>query len=260
MSIRFMLLALFMCGGADVGTAKVDCKKELSKKLSLEQLQDLLPVCRKEKPEIERRIGIEKETQRRNEEAKRQRDQEMEQLKRVTPLLYAVAAGRRQTVLTLIQNGTDPNSRLPEGLVRIPVTDNGLSTKGFDGSMTALMVAANLADHAMVKVLLDRRADVNAKDDQGATALIHAIVAIPVPRQAVSASSREEVARERLADMLRQAGAAINSPKSETVETLIAAGADVTLKTSKGLTALSVAKKAGDTRIIELLRKAGAQE
>lgn len=240
-SARAIALApLLVIGAASLCDAGVNCKQELSKKLTIERLTALLPQCKKEKADIESRILREQEALKRNEEDKRRAAQEAERLAKVPKLVFAVAAGDEVAVTRLIEGGADPSSRLPDGgVVRIPITANGLSSKGFNGSMTALMVAANIADYAMVKVLIAGKSDVNARDAEGVTALIYAVTATPFSRQA---------------------GAPVGSPTSQTVELLLAAGADVNAKATKGFSAISAAKNVGDSRVIELLRKAGAVE
>lgn len=82
-------------------------------------------------------------------------------------------------------------------------------------------MAASYGHTEAVKALIAAGADVNAKTNDGKTALM-------------KAASRQDI---------------------ETVKILIAAGADVNVKTEDGQTALSRAKSAN---IAELLRKAGA--
>ena len=48
--------------------------------------------------------------------------------------------------------------------------------------------------------------------------------------------------------------------RTETVKTLIDAGADVNAKHNKGRTTLMVAAKKGHTEIMEILKQAGAKE
>lgn len=76
-----LLLASLVLGGAERSSAKVNCGKELSKKLSLSQLEALLPQCPKQKADIESRIGREKEVQKQKEESDRL-NQEIEQIRR----------------------------------------------------------------------------------------------------------------------------------------------------------------------------------
>ena len=89
---------------------------------------------------------------------------------------------------------------------------------------TALMVAALEGRTRDVKVLLDRRADVNAKDKDGRTALMFAV---------------------------------INSHQ-ETVEMLLDRGADVNAQAKDGATALILAAIVGSAEIVKKLLNKGA--
>src|SRR5262249_12693100 len=87
--------------------------------------------------------------------------------------------------------------------------------------------APPFGDGFATKALVDRGADVNARDPEGRTTLM------------LAASS----------DLL----------PFETVKTLLDKGADVQAKSPDGRTALDLAKQRGDTTIVDLLVKAGAK-
>jgi uncharacterized protein len=89
---------------------------------------------------------------------------------------------------------------------------------------TALMVAALEGRTRDVKLLLDRRADVNAEDQDGRTALMFAV---------------------------------INSHQ-ETVEILLDRGADVNAQAKDGATALILAAIVGSAEIVKKLLNKGA--
>jgi ankyrin repeat protein len=79
----------------------------------------------------------------------------------------------------------------------------------------------------IVELLLEKGADVNAKDKDGnVTALIMAA----------------------------------SNGHTETVKFLLERGADVNAKDNDGFTALKAARKAGHLDIVQLLKKAGAKE
>jgi ankyrin repeat protein len=90
-------------------------------------------------------------------------------------------------------------------------------------SLKKVVISGELLD---VKRLIEKGADVNAKDNEGITALMYAV--------------------------------AFEHP--EMVKLLIDAGADVNAKDNEGITALMVASFEGYTDIVELLIKAGAKE
>lgn len=93
------------------------------------------------------------------------------------------------------------------------------------GDATALMVASQLGCDSLVTLLLAAGADVNAQQDEGATALMFA-----------SKCGHATIAKK-----------------------LIKAGADVNAKTKRGTTALASAIAKGHIPLVKILIKAGAQ-
>jgi ankyrin repeat protein len=93
---------------------------------------------------------------------------------------------------------------------------------------SALMLAAQKGDTAVVKLLLERGADAHIKNDYGYTALMYA------------ASSES------------------NDP--ELIRAFLARGAEINVKAKDGETALKLAGRKGRTEIVRLLEKAGAKE
>ena len=77
----------------------------------------------------------------------------------------------------------------------------------------------------MVQLLIKSKADLNARDNIGRTALMLAVV----------------------------------GTRTDSVKTLIDSGADVNIKDAQGDTALKYAKKMGEKEIIALLKKARAK-
>ena len=98
-----------------------------------------------------------------------------------------------------------------------------VNAKNDDGN-TALMMASYNGYIKVVRLLLKKGADVNAKDNNHNTALI---------------------------------GASING-RTETVALLLENGADVNMKDDDGMTALSAASEAGETEVVRELLKNGA--
>src|SRR6185295_8891621 len=98
------------------------------------------------------------------------------------------------------------------------VVKNGpLAFKG----RTALMMAAPYGSPEMIRVLLDARANVNARDVAGMTPLMFAV-----------ASENQD---------------------AEVIKLLLAAGADTKVQTTTGETALVWARKYGDPAVLKLL-------
>jgi ankyrin repeat protein len=90
--------------------------------------------------------------------------------------------------------------------------------------MTVLMAAASKGNLEMVKLLIEKGADVEDKDKDGATVLVHATL--------------------------------MGNP--EIVRFLIDKGADVNAQTSQGLTALMMAADQGNLEIVKFLIEKGA--
>jgi ankyrin repeat protein len=127
--------------------------------------------------------------------------------------------------------------------------------------LTPLMAAAMHADAELVELLLKKKADVNAKDDDGATALHHAVAP---PRDDLA--DGEAADRRRTVELLLDNGASINAKDNlartplhfasdiPILELLLARGADIHARTDLGRTPLG----GPDPAAIRLLAKHGA--
>ena len=92
--------------------------------------------------------------------------------------------------------------------------------------LSPLMEASRKGDTDQVQALLAKGADVNAKDNDGFTALMWAAF----------------------------------YDRTETVQALLAKGADVNAKENHGATALMGAKRKGHKEIVRILKQSGAKE
>jgi ankyrin repeat protein len=159
-------------------------------------------------------------------------------------LIKAAKDGDLPAIQTALAGGDDINGRDKSGATALMWAANGghaevvklLLEKGADvnvkrigDGITALAVAAQNGHTELVNLLLEKGAEVNAKSSTGVTALI----------------------------------LASQNGHTDVVKSLLAAKADINAKASvegKDYTPLSVAKEMGRIQIIELLEKAGAKE
>ncbi|CAM9820487.1 unnamed protein product [Pylaiella littoralis] len=100
-----------------------------------------------------------------------------------TSLMFAAGAGHVEAAEALIAAGADVNAKLqakPEFLEQLAQTiaDGGEEPTGDDAhrdDVTALMVAAQGGHEAVVRLLVEKGADVRAKDEEGFTPLLNAV-------------------------------------------------------------------------------------
>ena len=151
-----------------------------------------------------------------------------------------IERGNNRAVELFLAAGMDPNStdeagRIPllaavwRGLPNVVeiLLQSGANTNVRDArGGTALMVAAALGEEGMVRILLSHGASVNTGTDTGETALM-------------MAAENEHLGVARA---------------------LLAAGADVNARTADRTTALGYAIKSGSTEMINVLKRAGANE
>jgi ankyrin repeat protein len=141
-----------------------------------------------------------------------------------TALMKASSGGYAEVVKLLLDKGANVNIKTDEGI-------------------TALMKASSGGYAEVVKLLLDKRANVNIKTDEGITALMEA---------SSGGYSKKEI-------FGKAQTAASERGCIEVVKLLLAKGADINVKNSKGETALVIAKDKGKTEIVAMLERAGAK-
>ncbi|MBA3014837.1 MAG: ankyrin repeat domain-containing protein [Proteobacteria bacterium] len=147
-----------------------------------------------------------------------------------------------------------------DGLIKSTAAENGASDIEAKNEFekTPLMVAAGEGNAELVKELLDKGADVNAKTDTlGRTAMIIAA----------------RYGQSEVVDILLRAGADVNVQTtmgctallhasahghSEVVGTLLSNNAETDAQTTKGYTPLMEATKEGHSEIVKMLLKHGA--
>ncbi len=197
-----------------------------------------------------------------------------------TPLIYAASYGDTDLVKALLDRGADPNARASEG-------------------DTALWAAAGSGVPSAVKVLLDHGAKVNARTTYGSSALefasemgtlqtVQMLVdhGANLKTQGPGALSQAVFkGRSAVVHYLVAKGVAVNQKKWDTgsypknmdygwstlmiaikrgntgiASFLITKGANVHVKSKKGMTALKLAAMRGYDDLVRQLKKAGAKE
>lgn len=151
-----------------------------------------------------------------------------------TPLMTAAYYDDAGAVKTLVAHGADANARSAQNLTPLGIAvqyakndaavaliEAGANPQRAVGEAgyTPLMLAAGNGAQAVVRALLKKGADVNARNSGGVTALMIAAAGGDAPM----------------------------------VELLVRAGADLRAHTDRGDTALSIARARGDERMIKLL-------
>ncbi|MEJ2317473.1 MAG: ankyrin repeat domain-containing protein [Gammaproteobacteria bacterium] len=157
-----------------------------------------------------------------------------------TPLMYAVKSGNLAVAGLLIKSGANVNRPLDKSL------------------MSPLMMAAFRGDNAMIKLLLDNKADIEQTNSASETALMMAI-----NRQRIESV---KLLLKRGADVLRPRSSLGNSvlhyaamgDSVELVQALLAQEARMDTQNAYGLTPAMVASARGKAGIVGLLIDAGA--
>jgi hypothetical protein len=157
-----------------------------------------------------------------------------------TPLRQAADFGDATVVKMLVERGAEVKSTAPFALVSALNADSPTSVDQFIQAAEPKMLArallflvpprgnpAGFGNTALIKQVIARGANVNAKDEAGRTPLM-------------LASGSEYFS-------------------ADTIQLLIQEGADLNAKSAGGETALDFAKRAGQALVFELLVKAGAK-
>ena len=160
-----------------------------------------------------------------------------------TALMSAANAQRTDNVRVLLERGADIGARDKQGQTALmhAFDIHSYGTPSSGGTVIQVWPA-----QANVRLLIERGANVNARDKTGASALVR--VARSNPRSYVR---RGEIAPEYLAEL--------NQETADLARLLLAKGADVSLATNNGNTAIKWAKMRNNKPLIQLLKNAGTK-
>ena len=158
----------------------------------------------------------------------------------LSPVIIAAHVGNRETVRLLLEGGADPNATCSYGSV--------------------LTAAWSSGDLAIVEDVIDKGADVNAKNISGGRTPLMFVVTQPTTSLAellVQNGARLDEA-DKFGKTALMHAAEYGGP--DVVRFLLANGANINAKDNDGKTALMYAQKNGRTEIVQLLKHAGAEE
>jgi ankyrin repeat protein len=144
-------------------------------------------------------------------------------------LMNAAVLGKVGAIRCLIACGADPNAvdRTMMGVCLVDEEGQVIQTEPPRQSLTTVLMGAALANRpAVVRLLIERGADVNARDADGKTALVSATI----------------------------------GESREALQVLLTSGADVDARDHAGRTALGWARHLDKVSVIPLLLEAGAKE
>jgi ankyrin repeat protein len=150
-----------------------------------------------------------------------------------SPLAQAVFDGDTDKVRSLLKDGADANSTLnatyqiaPDGNISASFSVPIFGAAQQEAGMSVLSFAAMQGSADIIRLLLDKGAEINSRDKYGQTPLILAAW----------------------------------QGDTESVQSLLNAHADVTARDGSGQTALMWAQMEGHSAVAEVLKRAGAKE
>ena len=173
--------------------------------------------------------------------AKSKRTDEKQPLFDLPVVWYAASQGSAETLRLILQAGASPDAR-----------EGGLG-------MTPLMAAAFFVNTETLRVLIDAKVDLEARDQKNRTALMWAADGgcYETARLLLDAGAQVDALGELGSPPLIYAA---QHGFDDVVALLVERGADVNRKATLGLTALDVARQNKQTLTIQLLENGGRQE
>jgi uncharacterized protein len=189
-------------------------------------------------------------------------------------LIACVGQGKYETIKLLLDKGADAlavNNRKENALIRAALfsdtaTVSLLLTKGFDinaltlDSTTALMNAVLNANKPVIFQLLEKGADPDKAHFFGLTALSAAVIFDdPESVKAILKKTNKVNAQDYDGNTVLMYAGYNEHDYVDVIQALLDKGADVSIKSKSGATALSWASKKGNTATVALLKRVGAK-
>lgn len=187
-----------------------------------------------------------------------------------TPMVAAIRAGDLDQVQSLAGNGASLNTLTEDGaplMVAVKQQQDRIAwyllSEGANPDLstasgeTALMVAAEQGSRRLAQLLLSAGARVNAVDVEGSTPVIRAARNghLSVVKVLLAAGANVNVSQQDRSLLMH----IVDTGDMLTAEMLLAAGADVNFRSSRGVTALALARNNGSRDLEMLLIQAGAE-
>jgi uncharacterized protein len=167
----------------------------------------------------------------------------------MAPLFLASEKGDVKTVELLLRHGADVNARLE-------AVDEEMKVRNGDTPIVAS--AAPGISSATARLLIKAGANVNAKADNGKTAVIQAVASENLDVLKALLEAKADVrARMEPPEAIDALSLAVGKGRPDMVEVLIAAGADVNVKLDDEVTLLEFAILSESPEVALRLRKAG---